>query len=146
MWSSDLPTLASSWTWNKRIIFRYQRCCALSFLVFLFSFLFSVYGHTLGQRKIPGPGVASELQQQAYATATATPDPQRSCDLRCNVQQHQIFNSLSEARDQTWDRDTLSVLNQLSQTQDSCPVLSKGLALIILLRELGRKEGTCETM
>ena len=35
----------------------------------------------------------------AYATATATPDPSRICDLHHSSQQHWILNPLSEARD-----------------------------------------------
>ena len=43
----------------------------------------------------------SELQLLAYATATATTDPSRICDLHHSSRQCQILNSLSEARDQT---------------------------------------------
>ena len=49
----------------------------------------------------PGLGVTSELQLQAYATATATPDPSGICDLHHSLQQCQILNPLSEARDGT---------------------------------------------
>ena len=38
---------------------------------------------------------------QAYATATATQNPSRVCDLRHSSQQHQILNPLIEARDRT---------------------------------------------
>ena len=47
-------------------------------------------------------GVESELQLPAYATATATQDPSRICDLHHSSQQHQIFNPLSEARDRAY--------------------------------------------
>ena len=48
-------------------------------------------------------GVKSELQLPAYitATATATPDLSHVCDLRHSLQQRQILNPLSEARDGT---------------------------------------------
>ena len=39
---------------------------------------------------------------EAYATATATLDPSHICNLHRSLQQHQILNSLSEARDQTY--------------------------------------------
>ena len=51
--------------------------------------------------EFPRLGVESELQLLAYATATATPDPNSSCDLHHSLQQQQILNSLCEARDQT---------------------------------------------
>ena len=38
---------------------------------------------------------------EAYATATATLDPSHICDLHRSLQQHQILNPLSEARDRT---------------------------------------------
>ena len=46
-------------------------------------------------------GVESELQLLAYATATAMPDPSSVFDLHHSLQQHQILNPLSEARDRT---------------------------------------------
>ena len=46
-------------------------------------------------------GIKSELQLPAYATATATPDLSHICDLHHSSQQHQILNSLSNARDWT---------------------------------------------
>ena len=42
-----------------------------------------------------------EPQLLAYATATATPDPSHLCDLHHSSWQHQILDSLSEARDRT---------------------------------------------
>ena len=45
------------------------------------------------------PGVESELQPLAYATAM--PDPSHDWDLRNSSRQRQNFNPLSEARDQT---------------------------------------------
>ena len=49
--------------------------------------------------EVPRLGFKSELP--AYATATATPDPSRVCDLHHSLRQHGIHNPLSEARDQT---------------------------------------------
>ena len=46
-------------------------------------------------------GVESELQLQAYTTATAMPDPSHVCDLHHSSEQHQILNPQREARDQT---------------------------------------------
>ena len=49
----------------------------------------------------PRLGVQSELSLPAYATAMATRDPSRVCDLHHSSRQHQIFNPLSKDRDQT---------------------------------------------
>ena len=46
-------------------------------------------------------GVQSELQLPTYATATAMLGPSCICDLPHNLQQSQIPNPLSKARDQT---------------------------------------------
>ena len=46
-------------------------------------------------------GVKPELQQPAYATATATGDPSQIFDLPCSLWPHWILSPLSEARDQT---------------------------------------------
>ena len=46
------------------------------------------------------PRLESELQLLAYATATATQDPSCIWDLHHSLQQCQILNPLSEARDQ----------------------------------------------
>ena len=51
--------------------------------------------------EVPGPGVNLELQLLAYAIVMATLDPSHICDLQHSLQQCQIFNPLSEARDQT---------------------------------------------
>ena len=44
-------------------------------------------------------GVESELQLPAYATATATPDPSRVCNLHHSSWQCWILNPLSKAKD-----------------------------------------------
>ena len=46
-------------------------------------------------------GVETELQQVAYARATAKQDPSRVCNLYHSTPQHQIPNPLSKAKDQT---------------------------------------------
>ena len=54
--------------------------------------------------EVPQLGVQLELQLPAYATATATEDLSRVCDLhssRHSSQQWWIPDPLSEARDQT---------------------------------------------
>ena len=51
--------------------------------------------------EVPRLGVESELQPPAYTTATAMLDPSRVCNLHHSSQQHQIFNPLNKARDQT---------------------------------------------
>ena len=42
-----------------------------------------------------------KLQPPAYITVTATQDPSHDCNLHHSSKQHQIFNPVSEARDQT---------------------------------------------
>ena len=51
--------------------------------------------------EVPRLGVQQELQLLTYATDTATQDPSRIFDLHHSSRQHQIFNPLSKARDQT---------------------------------------------
>ena len=51
--------------------------------------------------EVPRLGVESELQLPAYTTATAMPDPSRTCDLHHNSQQCRIPDPLSKARDWT---------------------------------------------
>ena len=60
--------------------------------------------------EVPRLGVQSELQLQAYATATATPDLSRFFDLHHSSRQCRIFNPLINARDQTHN---LVVPNQI---------------------------------
>ena len=51
--------------------------------------------------EVPRLGVKSELQLQAYTTATVTQNLSHICNLHHSSHQHQILNPLSEARDQT---------------------------------------------
>ena len=51
--------------------------------------------------EVPRPGVESELQLSAYATATATWDLRCVCDLHHSSGKLWIPNPLSQARDQT---------------------------------------------
>ena len=51
--------------------------------------------------KVPRLGVKSELQLPGYATATATSDLSRVCDLHHSSWQRWTLNPMSEARDQT---------------------------------------------
>ena len=60
-------------------------------------------GLHLGHVEVPRLGVKSRLQLPAYATATATEDPSRACDLRHSLSQRQICSPLSQARDWTCD-------------------------------------------
>ena len=51
--------------------------------------------------EVPRLEAESEWQQQAYTTATATPDPSRIYDLHHSLWQCWILNSLSEVGDRT---------------------------------------------
>ena len=71
--------------------------------------------------EVPRLGVKSELQLPTYTTATATLDSNHICDLRQSLQQHQILNPLSEARDPTGILMGISqILNLLSHNRNSC--------------------------
>ena len=88
-----------------------------SLLVFFFFFLFTAIRQHMD---IPRPGAESKLQRRPTATATGTPDPSCICDLRCSLQQCQILNPLSKARDQTCIlMDTSRVLNPLSHNRNA---------------------------
>ena len=49
--------------------------------------------------EVPRLGVQLELSLLAYTAATATPDSSCVCDLHHSLQQCQILNPLSKARD-----------------------------------------------
>ena len=68
---------------------------AVWFLFFSFFFLWPHLQHM----EVPRLMVELELQLPAYITATAIPDPSCIFDLYHNLQQHQMLNPLSEARD-----------------------------------------------
>ena len=51
--------------------------------------------------EVPGTGVKSELQRQAYATVTAVLDLSICAAYAAALVQHQILNPLSEAKDRT---------------------------------------------
>ena len=55
--------------------------------------------------EVPRLGVRLELKPPAYATATATPDPSRICNLHHSSWQCRILNLLSKARD--WTRNLM---------------------------------------
>ena len=68
----------------------------------------------------PRLGAESELQLLACTTATATWDLSCVCDLYHSSWQHQILNTLSQARDQTHIlMDTTQVCNLLSHNGNS---------------------------
>ena len=67
--------------------------------IYLFVYLFCFLGPYPQHTEIPRLGVQSELQLPTYATATATWDPSRVCDLHHCSRQRRIPNPLSEARD-----------------------------------------------
>ena len=86
-------------------------------------FFFFFHGHSYGIWKFPGPGVELELQLPAYTTARAMLDLSRSWNLHCSLQQCQILNPLSKARDQTGIlTDTVWFLTYLSYNENSSQV------------------------
>ena len=80
----------------------------------------SFLGVHLQHMEVPRLEVESELQLLACATATATPDASRICDLHHSSWQQQILNPLSEARDRTHiPVDTSWVCNSLKHNGNS---------------------------
>ena len=70
--------------------------------------------------EIPRPGIESELQPQAYTTATVMQVPSHICDPTPHLRQRWILNPLSKARDSTRIlMDTGPVLNPLSHNRNS---------------------------
>ena len=72
----------------------------LFYFIFCF-FVFSLLWPHPQHMEVPRPGVESELQLPAYTIATATLDPNLIFNLHRSLQQPQVLNPLSEARDQT---------------------------------------------
>ena len=60
--------------------------------LFIYFWSFVFLGLHPRHMEVPRLEVESELLVQAYATATATPDPSRVCDLHHSSQQHHILN------------------------------------------------------
>ena len=80
----------------------------------------------LWHMEVPRLGVELELQLLAYTTASATQDLSHICDLHLSLQQHQILNPLSEARDWTHILREISwVLNLLSHDGNTKSQLSE---------------------
>ena len=70
-------------------------------------------------------GIKPELQLLAYATAMAMHDLSLIWDLHCNLQQCQILEPLSKARDGTCNlMDTSQVHNPLSHNKNSSCILT----------------------
>ena len=66
-------------------------------------FFFCFLGPHPRHMQVSRLGVELELQLPGYATATATSDLSCVCDIHHSSGQHCIFNSLREARDQTYN-------------------------------------------
>ena len=103
-----------------------QRSSKFLLKIYLFVYLFSQLVSYCLFSAIPTAygsswlGVESELHLLAQTTATATLHPSCILSLCCSLSQHQILNSLSEARDQTHMlMDTNWVLNPLSHDRNS---------------------------
>ena len=72
--------MESKHTWDG-VAFNYQLICEMDFFVCLF------LGPHPWHMEVPRVSVESELQLLAYATATATSDPSRVCDLHHSSRQ-----------------------------------------------------------
>ena len=67
--------------------------------IYPFSHIIIIIGGGLQHMEVPRVGGESELPLPAYTTATATPDLSRDCDRPYSLQQHQILNPPSKAKD-----------------------------------------------
>ena len=76
--------------------------------------------------EVPRLGVESELQLQAYTTATAMPDPSRNCKLHHSSWQHQILSPLGKARGKTQN------LMLTSQIHSYCPTVGTPTHLLLM--------------
>ena len=68
----------------------------LSFYLFIY---FVFLGLHLWHMEVPRPGIKSELQLLAYATATVMQDLNHDCELHYSSWQCWMLNPLCEARD-----------------------------------------------
>ena len=75
-------------------------------------------------------GIKSELQLPAYATATATRDLSRICDLHYSSQQRQIPDLLSEAKART------CILMDISQIRFCCATTGTANSLYFRILEI----------
>ena len=73
--------------------------CSLHDAQNLFSLFFFFLWLHLRHMEFQGLRVKLELQLKAYPSSGATPDLSHICDLHCSLQQYQILNTLSKARD-----------------------------------------------
>ena len=90
-WLIRLSTLYVYWSFWYAL---YLIACLGLLSLFLFFFLWQHLWHM----EVPRLEVESELQLPAYITATAMRDLSCICKLHCSLQQHQILNPLSKAR------------------------------------------------
>ena len=102
----DLPIKPLPWKPSRSSGSLSMNCffSLLGYRLFFFHYYYYFFlflGLHLWQMEVPRPGVKSELQLLANATATAAPDPSLIFDLHPSSQQQQILNPLSEAKDQT---------------------------------------------
>ena len=100
-----------------------------------YDFLISFSQPHLQHMEVPSIGVKSEWQLQASTTATATPELSSICNLHHSLQQHQILNPLSEARDQTPIlTETSPVLNPLSHKRTPNMTLLKEMHTFVCIK------------
>ena len=80
-------------------------------------FFFGFLGLQSWHMEVPRLRVELELLLPATASAAATQNPSRICDLHCSSWQHQILGPLSEARDRTL------ILMDASQVRFRCATM-----------------------
>ena len=94
-----------------------------------------------GQIRATAASHTPQPQLPAYTTATARPDLNCVCKLHCSSQQHQIFNPLSVARDQTWPHSQEKEYGEWTPTMIFFHVLKlKTVTIFSVIRGLNNQE------
>ena len=108
---------------------------------FCFCLVFAFLGRYSRRMEVPRLGVELELQLPAYTTATAMPDPSRSCNLHHSSQQCWILNPLSKAGDRTCILMDPSRVHSLpSHNRNSWQQHRKQTGMLLLVQGVGHGE------
>ena len=100
---------------------------AINYLLTLTFFFFLLFRAPPAAYGGSQTGVESELQLPAYATAAATSDLSRVCDLHHSSWQRQILNPLNEIGDRTLNLTVPSRIHFCCITMGTAPILTFGI-------------------
>ena len=104
-WGQQMPAIIYRMDKNRTQLYSTGNCIQHPMInhngkefIYLFVCLFVILAPHPRHLEVPRPGVESELQPPAHATAIVTRDPSRLCDLYHSSWQCWILNPPSEAR------------------------------------------------